>query len=104
MILFDSEGFWDNYKFLDTIAELRNLSLIQSFNTETGTTTFSLHPLIQDWTKLRLDTQSRQTYTIESMLILSEYMNTQDSDRMTLHQNRHFFLIWILPSRTTIRI
>src|SRR5438874_161662 len=41
-------------------------------------------PLIQDWMKLRLSSQDRQNYAIEAMLILSQYIDTQASDRMTL--------------------
>ena len=82
--IFVREGVWDKYKFLDVIAELRNLSLIQNLDGGTWVATFSFHPLVQDWMKLRLSSQDRQIYAIEAMLILSEYIDTQDSDRMTL--------------------
>src|SRR5436305_1381917 len=38
-------------------------------------TSFSLHPLIQDWMKLRLDPRARQDYTIEAIAILSRYID-----------------------------
>jgi hypothetical protein len=83
MSVFVREGVWDKYRFLDVIAELRNLSLIQ--NLDGGTwVTFSFHPLIQDWMRLRLSSRDRGNYTIEAMLVLSGYIGTQDSDRMTL--------------------
>jgi tetratricopeptide (TPR) repeat protein len=84
MNAFVHEGAWDGYRFLDVIAELRNLSLIQNLGGGTWVTTFSFHPLIQDWMKLRLSSQDRQNYAIEAMLILSEYIGSQDSNRMTL--------------------
>jgi tetratricopeptide (TPR) repeat protein len=84
MTIFVRDGVWDKYKFLDIIAELRNLSLIQNHDSGILGTSFSFHPLIQDWMKLRLSSQERQSYTIEAMLILSKYIRSQDSNRITL--------------------
>jgi len=88
MTIFVSEGVWDKYKFLDVVAELRNLSLIQSLDSGAAATSFSLHPLIQDWTKLRLSPEARQKYATEAMLILSEYINAQDAHRRTLQEKQ----------------
>ena len=84
MTIFVREDVWDKYKFLDVIVELRNLSLIQGLDSRIWGTSFSLHPLIQDWMKLRLSIQDCQDYAAEAMLILSNYMKTQNSDIMTL--------------------
>jgi tetratricopeptide (TPR) repeat protein len=83
--LFVREGIWDKYKFLDVIAELRNLSLIRDVEEGIYGMSFSLHPLIKDWIKLRLSPQDCQNYVTEAMLILFEYLNTRNSDRLTLH-------------------
>jgi tetratricopeptide (TPR) repeat protein len=83
MTAFVREGDWDKYKFLDMITELQNLSLVQRLDSG-ASTSFSLHPLIQDWMKLRLGIQECQDYAAEAMLILSNYMNSQKSDRLTL--------------------
>ena len=88
MATFVREGVWDKYQFLDVIAELRNLSLIQGFDSGTQSTSFSLHPLIQDWMKLRLGNQDCQDYAAEATLILSNYMDAQNSDRLTLQAKK----------------
>jgi tetratricopeptide (TPR) repeat protein len=74
---FINEGSWDSYRYLDAVTELRNLSLIQESNNQAYDTSFSLHPLIQDWIKLRLSPQDRQAYTVESMQLLFHYMQSQ---------------------------
>jgi tetratricopeptide (TPR) repeat protein len=68
---------WNKYKFQDILQELRNLSLVQSLKIQRSGATFSLHPLVQDWMKLRISSESRQAYTIEATLVLSDFIKTQ---------------------------
>jgi tetratricopeptide (TPR) repeat protein len=77
MATFVHEGTWDTYKYLDVVTELRNLYLIREYDSQTRGTSFSLHPLIQDWVKLRLDPQDRRAYATESMLLLFHYLDSQ---------------------------
>jgi hypothetical protein len=64
---------WDMYAFLDVLAELSNLSLLQSINSSTNPSC-SLHPLIHDWIKLRCKAESRKEYTIKATMLLSWYL------------------------------
>ncbi|KAH0551387.1 hypothetical protein GP486_007398 [Trichoglossum hirsutum] len=81
---FTSGGVWDQYKYQDTIVELLNLSLLQGVNIGGIESSFSLHPLVTDWLKLRIDQENRQKYTIEAVMILSSYIDTQDQDIISL--------------------
>ena len=65
------------------IAELHNLSLIQSFECSATAISFSLHPLVQNWIKFRLDSDARRRNTITIFAILWEH--TGATPNMTLH-------------------
>jgi tetratricopeptide (TPR) repeat protein len=78
MQIFIAESDWDKYEFRDILADLLNLSLVQSVVTDTAGTRFSLHPLIQDWVKLRIDPHVRVEYTIEAISILADFIDAQD--------------------------
>jgi tetratricopeptide (TPR) repeat protein len=82
--IFIRDGVWDKYRFLDVITELRNLSLIQNHVNGSSGVSFSLHPLIQDWIKLRLDSQDQQKYTTEALRIFSNYIGTQHTDKLAV--------------------
>ena len=70
-------GAWNKYKFQDILQELRNLSLVQSLRIQRSGASFSLHPLIQDWTKLRINSESRQAYTNEATFVVSDFIDSQ---------------------------
>ncbi|TVY90325.1 Kinesin light chain, partial [Lachnellula willkommii] len=74
MILPGGNGTWDVYEFQDTLREFRTLSLLQSFEVQSPDAVCSLHPLIQDWIKFRIDKDSRQKFTIEAVLVLEEFL------------------------------
>ncbi|KAI9768627.1 MAG: hypothetical protein M1840_004824 [Geoglossum simile] len=80
MKLFTSGGTWDQHKYQDTVVELLSLSLLQNVDIGASESRFSLHPLVADWLKLRLDFGSRQRYTIEAMVFLGNHIYVQDID------------------------
>ena len=43
------DGVWDKYEARDILKEFQILSLLQNLHIGKDETTFSLHPLIQDW-------------------------------------------------------
>ncbi|KAH8684317.1 hypothetical protein BGZ60DRAFT_164137 [Tricladium varicosporioides] len=79
------DGAWDKYRFQDIVKDLRNLSLIQSLKIQRSGALFSLHPLVQDWIKLRISSKSRRAYTIEATLVLSSFIKTQLFHEMTFN-------------------
>ena len=73
MKTFTSEGVWDSYEFQDAVSKLANLSLISRPDITSSGTYFSLHPLVQDWIKLRLDNGDHRTKTAEAISVLESY-------------------------------
>jgi len=74
---------WDKYEFLDMIAELHNLSLIQSLDGKATIVSFTLHPVVQDLIILRLSSDARHMLTVIATMILSEYVKTQGARTTT---------------------
>ncbi|KAM3066473.1 hypothetical protein ACMFMG_012057 [Clarireedia jacksonii] len=77
-------GVWDKYEAQDILKEFQNLSLLQNLHIGKDETTFSLHPLIQDWVKLRVDLNARRAYTREAILVLSAFFKFQSVNNMKL--------------------
>lgn len=84
MNIFSDESSWDPFKFLDIVAELQRLSLIQITDSTLGFNSFSVHPVIQDWAKMRLRPSDRQEYTTEAIQILSQFLSTHNHEAMDL--------------------
>ena len=78
MEMFGCGGVWDSLEFQDMLAQLAKLSLISSLEITATGIYFSLHPLIQDWIKLRLSVQDCRKMTAEAISILAGYVNGQD--------------------------
>lgn len=66
---------WDVYEFQDTLREFRTLSLLQSFEVQSSDAVCSLHPLIQDWIKFRIDKDAQREITIEAVLVLRKFLD-----------------------------
>lgn len=79
-----TDGVWDKYEAQDILKELRKLSLLQNFHTGKNGTTFSLHPLIQDWAKLRVNSDARREFAKQAILLLSAFLENQDVDNVPL--------------------
>ena len=85
MDIFSTDSEWDKYKFEDVLVELRNLSLIQSLDQRNQEICrFSLHPLVQDWLKLRRNDLSRQRFTKETIFMLTTYLSESHIDHYSL--------------------
>ena len=50
-----------------------------------------MHPLIQDWMKLRISSESRQAYAIEATLVLSYFIKSQVFHEMTFDARQTTF-------------
>jgi tetratricopeptide (TPR) repeat protein len=78
-----NNGAWNECEFQNIVKELRDLSLFQSLHIGNFETSFSLHPLIQDWVKLRISSDARRAFTVEAILVLSAFLKMQDIHIMT---------------------
>ena len=83
MEIFGCGGAWDSFEFQDMLAQLAKLSLISSLEITATGAYFSLHPLIQDWIKLRLNIQDCRKMTTEAISILANYAAGLDYNRFT---------------------
>lgn len=81
-----TDGAWDRYEVQSILKELRKLSLLQNLHVGKNETTFSLHPLIQDWVKMRIKADARQEFALEAIILLSAFL--ENHDNMTLRQNQ----------------
>jgi tetratricopeptide (TPR) repeat protein len=73
---------WNMYEFQDILRELQNLSLLQSLQIHSQGASFSVHPLIQDWIKLRISLDSRRSCVVEAILVLAEFLKCNRAVRM----------------------
>jgi tetratricopeptide (TPR) repeat protein len=85
------DGVWDKYIAQDILTDLQNLSLVQNLHIGENETTFSLHPLIQDWVKLRAKPDARRVFAIEAIILLSTFLKTYDNNETTLSTKQALF-------------
>jgi tetratricopeptide (TPR) repeat protein len=79
-----TDGAWDRYEAQTILKELRKLSLLQNVHIGKNGTTFSLHPLIQDWVKLRVKLDVRRAFAVEAILLISTFLENHHILEMTL--------------------
>jgi tetratricopeptide (TPR) repeat protein len=56
------DGVWDTDKFQDTLVDLYGLSILQSIDLGSELSSFSLHPMIAEWLKLRIGLSERKRF------------------------------------------
>ncbi len=81
---FLTDGTWDSFKYQDFIVHLASLSLLQYEGVEYSTIRFSLHPLVAEWLKLRLDAQGIHAYRLEAVNILKSVTDAHNGGKATL--------------------
>ena len=84
MQAFLSDGVWDSFRYQDFVVQLSAVSLVQCQDLENSSTGFSLHPLVTDWLKLRLDTHALHAYSLEALNILKSVTDKYDGVREIL--------------------
>lgn len=68
----DDEGQWDSHLFRDVLIRLKDLSLLQTFAREPdGFYHSSLHPLVKDWTQLRIGESAYPENTLAAATLVS---------------------------------
>jgi tetratricopeptide (TPR) repeat protein len=86
-----SDNAWDEYKFQDILKELRNLSLVQGLRIQKSGAIFALHPLVQDWAKLRICPECRKAYTVEATLVLENFIKANKFHEMAFNKRQTTF-------------
>ncbi len=81
-----SGGVWDNYKYLEVVVKLVDMSFLQTVAVTGTTTVFSLHPLVADWLHMRAS-QEYSRCAREAIVTLAGRVEDADldlDDRLTL--------------------
>ena len=92
METFAIDGNWDSYEFQDVLARLGKISLIRSIQITSSGARFSLHPLVQDWIKLKSSGPDSQSKTREAIVILAGFINVPDIHELTLQMKQTILL------------
>src|SRR5436309_2852203 len=87
MTTLEFQGFWDHYEYHEALTELWNLSLIRNLWIKNTKSYFSLHPLVQEWSKLRTSSQNRPQFVEESISALNKLVKTHHDRRLPLEIN-----------------
>ncbi|KAI9775580.1 MAG: hypothetical protein M1835_005792 [Candelina submexicana] len=79
--LFTSGGAWSGLDFEETLIELRDLCLVQSFSyEEKSLPSFSLHPLVRDWIRTRASMQERHRCLMQATLMVASFLEAPLGD------------------------
>ncbi|TAQ88907.1 hypothetical protein B7494_g2749 [Chlorociboria aeruginascens] len=78
--IFLTDGTWDNHKFQDTLVELYGLSILQSIDLGPDVSSFSLHPMIAEWLKLRIDLREQILFIEAASNALNEILGRRLED------------------------
>ncbi len=73
------EGMQSSNNFENILMELRDLALVQSISDGASGLSFTVHPLVQHWMKLRIDDADCQKYIDEVAYALREYIASQST-------------------------
>jgi tetratricopeptide (TPR) repeat protein len=85
---------WDSAKFQSAMETLSNLSLIQGFSVTKDTAIFSLHPLVQVWAKLRLETAEQSAFTLKAVSLVASFI-AADRNNLTPGDTKRNMLLHV---------
>ena len=84
MRIFSSSDRWDSYRLGDVLSELQRLSLLQIRNPTSGDQSFTFHPVVCEWIKLRKSIDVQHVFTTELTIALTNYLEDIDLDLLSL--------------------
>ena len=90
--IFETSNEWDEYKYGDLVAEGRKLSLLQMIEGRANEIQFSLHPVVRDWLKLRMEREKQELYAEEFSNLLTSYIEGIEFDELDLQVRRETLL------------
>ncbi|KAI9765683.1 MAG: hypothetical protein M1840_007241 [Geoglossum simile] len=77
-------GILDPHRFSDFIAESFNLSLLQSQSHDERGTCYSMHSLVGEWLRFRVDGKKREAYTTEAIMIAEAYLDSSGNESRSI--------------------
>jgi hypothetical protein len=93
MDIFMSSAKWGHYDFIDLLVELKELSLIDGLNLAAEDPEISMHPLVRDWVKLRLDSSAQSICTTESCIMVFHWIGDTTSTEAAKRLHWPFLMI-----------
>jgi len=96
MSIFKVDGHWDHLGFEDAVVKMQELSLLQFSHCNDGEITVSLHSMVSEWLRMRLDKDSQSTYLNTAISYLESHLRSiGDSDYKTRQEGQaHLDIIW----------
>jgi len=96
MSIFKDDGQWNHLKFEDAIVKMQELSLLQFSHNNENEITISLHSMVSEWLRMRLDKRSQVTLLNAAVSHLVCHLDCiGDSDYKTRKEGQaHLDTIW----------
>jgi tetratricopeptide (TPR) repeat protein len=96
MSIFKDDGHWNHLKFEDAMVKMQELSLLQFSHCNENEITISLHSLVSEWLRMRLDKGSQRTFLGAAISHLKCYLDSiGNSDHKTRQEGQaHLDTIW----------
>src|SRR5258705_173599 len=97
MSIFKVDGRWNHFKFEDAIVKMQELSLLQFSYWNESEITISLHSMVSEWLRIRLDKSSQRTFLTDAISHLRCHILSigHHSDHKTRQEGRaHLDTIW----------
>jgi len=74
MSIFKDNGSWNHLRFEDAIVKMRELSLLQISHCNESEIAVSLHSMVSEWLRMRLDKSSQPTFLNTAISHLQSYL------------------------------
>ena len=96
MSIFKDDDRWNHLKFEDAIVKMQELSLLQFSHSNENEITVSLHSMVSEWLRMRLDKNSQSTFLNAAISHLKCHLGSiGDSDYKTRQEGQaHLDTIW----------
>jgi len=96
MSIFKDDGCWNHLKFEEAIVKMQDLSLLQFSHTNGSEITVSLHSMVSEWLRMRLEKSSQTTFLDAAISHLKYHLDSiGDSDHQTRQEGQaHLDTIW----------
>jgi len=96
MSIFKDGGHWNHMKYEDAVVKMQELSLLQFSRSDESEITVSLHSMVSEWLRMRLDKGSQPTFLNAAISHLKcHLLSIGDSDYKTRQEGQaHLDVIW----------
>jgi len=89
MSIFKDDGHWNHMKFEDAIVKMQELSLLHFSHCNESEITVSLHSMVSEWLRMRLDKDSQRTFLNSAISHLEGYLvSIGESDHKTRQEGQ----------------